>query len=151
MFIQTGAQRSQGIEASASGAITSRWQVSAGAARQNASIVSATASSAAGAKVPLVPHTTFSLWNRWDVTRSIGVGFGAMHQSEMFAAIDNKVTLPSFQRYDAAVFAKLGWGLDAQVNVENLLDTRYYPTAHSNNNITPGAPRAARFSLTAKL
>jgi catecholate siderophore receptor len=36
------------------------------------------------------------------------------------------------------------------VNVENLLDAAYYPYAHSNDNITPGAPRAVRLSLTAR-
>ena len=34
-----------------------------------------------------------------------------------------------------------------QANVENLLDTRYYSTANSNNNITPGSPRAIRVGL----
>jgi catecholate siderophore receptor len=36
-----------------------------------------------------------------------------------------------------------------QVNVENLLDERYYPNAHNNNNITPGSPPAIRASVTA--
>jgi outer membrane receptor for Fe3+-dicitrate len=35
----------------------------------------------------------------------------------------------------------------AQVNVENLLDARYYGTSHGNNNIMPGAPRSIRASL----
>ncbi len=36
-----------------------------------------------------------------------------------------------------------------QLNVENLLDERYYPNAHSNNNITPGSPLAVRVGVTA--
>lgn len=36
-----------------------------------------------------------------------------------------------------------------QLNVENLLDKQYYATAHSDNNITPGSPRAVRLGLTA--
>jgi catecholate siderophore receptor len=149
-LVQTGAQRSQGIELGATGDVTSWWHVAGGYSRQDASIISATASSAARARVPLVPRTSVSLWNRFDVSSRLGFGVGAMHQSDVFAAIDNAVTLPSFERYDAAVFARLGWGLDAQVNVENMFDARYYPTAHSNNNITPGAPRSARFALTAR-
>ncbi len=39
--------------------------------------------------------------------------------------------------------------LRAQLNVENIFGTRYYPTADGNNNITPGSPRAARLSITA--
>jgi catecholate siderophore receptor len=66
----------------------------------------------------------------------------------MFAAIDNTVTLPGFTRVDAAAFVTVSQMLRAQLNVENLLDERYYPTSHGNNNIAPGAPRTLRFSLT---
>ena len=40
--------------------------------------------------------------------------------------------------------------LRAQVNVENLLDTDYFASAHNNNNITPGAPRGVRFAVTVR-
>jgi catecholate siderophore receptor len=66
----------------------------------------------------------------------------------MYAAIDNAVRLPAFTRVDAALFIGLGAYLRAQMNLENLFDERYYPLAHSNNNITPGSPRAVRLSLT---
>ena len=61
---------------------------------------------------------------------------------------DNVVTLPEFTRVDAAAFVTLRQGLKAQVNVENVLNARYYATSHGNNNIMPGAPRIARVSLT---
>ena len=65
----------------------------------------------------------------------------------MFTAIDNAVTLPSFTRIDAAAYARLNSGVALQVNVENLFDTSYYATAHSNNNITPGAPLTLRLGV----
>jgi catecholate siderophore receptor len=34
------------------------------------------------------------------------------------------------------------------MNIENALNTRYYWSAHNNNNIAPGSPRALRFTLT---
>jgi catecholate siderophore receptor len=34
------------------------------------------------------------------------------------------------------------------VNVENVFDARYFPTAHNNNNITPGAPRSVFAGLS---
>ena len=147
-LIQTGEQRSQGFELGATGSLTSRWEVAAGFARQSAKIISATAASEAGATVPLVPHTSATLWNRYNFSPRFAAAFGAIHQSRTFTGIDNKVTLPSFERFDAALYAGIGWGLRAQLNVENLFDTDYYPTAHSNNNITPGAPRGFRFSIT---
>jgi catecholate siderophore receptor len=37
-----------------------------------------------------------------------------------------------------------------QLNVENLLDRRYYAFAHNNSNITPGAPTTLRLGLQLK-
>jgi catecholate siderophore receptor len=34
-----------------------------------------------------------------------------------------------------------------QLNVENLGDARYVANAHSDNNISPGAPRTAHLGL----
>ena len=149
-LVQTGEQRSQGFELGATGSLTSRWEIAAGFARQSAKITSATAASAAGATVPLVPHTSATLWNRYNFSSRFGAAFGAIHQSRTYTGIDNKVVLPAFERFDAALYAGIGWGLSAQLNVENLFDTSYYPTAHSNNNITPGAPRGYRFSITSQ-
>jgi len=73
---------------------------------------------------------------------------GFLRQSKMFAAIDDSVTLPGFTRVDAGVFFRLRQRLGAQLNVENIFDARYYATANSNNNITPGSPRAVRVGVT---
>ncbi|HEX9938476.1 MAG TPA: TonB-dependent siderophore receptor [Longimicrobium sp.] len=148
--VQTGEQRTTGFELGASGNITRAWQVVGGFASQRARIVSATSAAKAGAKVPLVPHHTLSLWNRVQVTRALGVGLGVVRQSDIFAAIDNTVTLPAFTRADGALFVRLTSSLGAQVNVENLLDERYYATSHGNNKIMPGAKRTLRLSLTAR-
>ena len=55
--------------------------------------------------------------------------------------------LPGYARFDAALFYKVTKGVEAQVNVENLLGADYFATAHSDNNIAPGAPRTAKFAL----
>jgi catecholate siderophore receptor len=149
-LIQTGEQRSQGFELGATGSLSSKWEIAAGFARQSAKITNATAASPAGATVPLVPHTSATLWNRYNFSPRFGAAFGAIHQSGTYAGVDNKVTLPAFERFDGALYAGLGWGLRAQLNVENLFDTKYYPNAHSNNNITAGSPRAFRFSVTSE-
>lgn len=150
LVVQTGRQRTTGLEVDATGSITSRWQLAGGFASQSAKIVSRTKAAAEGATVPLVPRTTFSLWNRVQVKGPLALGAGVVHQTRMYAAVDNKVTLPGFTRYDAAAFLALGHGLTAQVNVENLLDTHYFATSHGNDNIMPGARRGVRISLSAR-
>jgi catecholate siderophore receptor len=147
-IVQTGRQRSTGHEVTLTGSVTSAWQIVAGFAGQNARIVSRTSEARPGAIVPLVPRQTFSLWNRVQVASRLGVGLGVAHQTRMFAAIDNRVTLPGFTRVDAAGYVMVTRSLRAQLNVENVLDERYFPTSHGNNNIAPGAPRTMRFSLT---
>jgi catecholate siderophore receptor len=148
LTVQTGSQRSSGYELGASGNVTTGWEIAGGFARQRSVITSTTAAATAGATVPLVPASTFSLWSKHRVFSRLGAGLGVVHQTEMYAAIDNTVTLPAFTRLDGALFLRLGSHLRAQMNLENLLNERYYPLAHNNNNITPGSPRAVRLSLT---
>jgi catecholate siderophore receptor len=147
--IQTGSQRTKGFELGATGNLAPRWQVAAAYANQDAYVTSQTSQAALGAKVPLVPRNTFSLWNKYQLHRMWGIGVGAIYQDRMFAATDNTVTLPSFTRFDAGAFFTLSRELRAQVNVENVFDERYFITSHSNNNISPGSPRAVRVSVTA--
>jgi len=147
--VLTGSQRTEGFEAGLAGRLTARWEVFGGYAWQDAEITSTTSAAPAGREVPLVPEHTFSLWNKYELTDRFGVGLGVIHQTKMFASISNSVTLPGFTRVDAAAFVRLTERLQAQVNVENLFDKRYFPTSHGDNNILPGAPRAVRVSLNA--
>lgn len=57
--------------------------------------------------------------------------------------------LPVFTRLDGALHYTFGGGKSRLAfNVENIFDKRYFPTADANNNISPGAPRMARLTLT---
>ena len=145
--VLTGAQRSRGVEVGLERSISDRWQVSAGYAYQKAEITETTAAAPAGRQVPLVPKHSFSLWNRYDVNNALGLGLGLVARSKSFASISNNVTLPSYARVDAAAYYKLAKGIEAQVNVENILGADYFPTAHSDNNIAPGGPRTVKAQL----
>jgi catecholate siderophore receptor len=145
--VQTGSQRTTGFELSVSGAITPAWQVIGGYTNQKAEVTSATTAAPVGARVALVPRTTVSLWNRYQVASSLGFGLGVIYQDDMFAAIDDAVTLPSFVRVDAAAYYTVNRWVRLQANVENVFDRDYFPTANSNNNITPGSPRAVRVTV----
>ena len=145
--VQTGQQRTTGYEVGVVGSLTSRWQVAGGWANQRATIISATTAARAGSTVPLVPHTQLSLWNRYQFVPRLGAGLGLIHQTRMYSAIDNAVTLPGFTRVDAATYVGLTSQVRLQLNVENVFDKQYYPTSHGNNNIMPGAPRTVRVGL----
>jgi catecholate siderophore receptor len=145
------AQRTTGLELGIAGNPVSAWNVAGGYAYQDGAITRTISPSARdGAALAHVPPHSFSLWNRYDFTSRVGAGLGIIHTSDMFAATDNTVTLPAFTRVDGALFVKLTSNLRAQANIENLGDARYYAFANGNNNITPGAPRTIRFSVTTR-
>jgi len=148
-IVQTGSQRTNGYEIGVNGNITSLWKVAGGYAHQNAFVTSATTAARAGAHVGQVPHHTFSLWNNYQLLPKVGAALGIVRRSDMFAAIDNSVTLPGYTRADAAVFLSLTDRTRLQVNVENMLNRLYYVNADSNTNISPGSPRAVRIALSA--
>jgi catecholate siderophore receptor len=147
LTILTGAQRSKGLEIGLERNITDKWQISAGYALQEAKITRTTAAAPEGREVALVPRHQFSVWNRYNLNKALGFGLGVIAATKSFTSISNAVTLPGYARVDAAIFYELSDGIEAQVNVENLLGADYFATAHSDNNIAPGAPTTARATL----
>lgn len=146
----SGRTRAQGVEFSLAGRILPDWQASLGLAWQEGEVRSATASAPAGRTLSQLPHLQASAWTRYDVTKRLGLGLGVTHQSSMFTTISNTVRLPAWTRVDAAVFYELNDRLSLQLNVENLFDTDYFPSAHTDNNITTGKPINARLTVRAK-
>jgi catecholate siderophore receptor len=150
-LVQTGAQRTSGYEVGLTGRLNDKWQASIGYANTKAEVISTTATAPTGRKIAQVPRHQFSLWNRYDVTKKLGLGLGLYHQSKQFTTISNVVELPSFTRLDLAAFVKLTDQFELQLNVENVTNTRYFPVAHNDNNISTGAPINARLTLNVKL
>lgn len=149
-ILQTGSTRTNGVEIGANGSITRWWKIAGGYAFQDAYISSATTAARTGAQVAQVPHNTFSLWNNFQLRSRLGAGLGIVNRSDMFAAIDNTVTLPGYTRVDAAVFYSLAEKMRLQVNAENVLDRKYFINADGNNNISPGSSRAVRVGLNVR-
>ncbi|WP_294088285.1 TonB-dependent siderophore receptor [Sphingomonas sp.] len=146
-ILLTGAQRSRGLEVEARGQITAKWNLSLAYALTEAVITDTTAAAPAGRHVPLVPRHSFSAFTRYDFTPRFGAGLGVSYFSQSFTTISNAVTLPGYARVDAALFYKLSKSIEAQLNVENLTNTNYFPTAHTDNSISTGAPINARATL----
>ena len=144
-------QRTRGVEIGLSGNLTERWNVLGAYAYQDGEITrSLSATAPAGAMLANLPTNSISLWNRYNLTRAVGVGMGLMYRSDVFTATDNTVVLPGYFRADAAAFWMFNARVGAQLNVENLFGEHYYLFANGNNNITPGSPRAFHVGLTTK-
>ena len=149
-IVQTGSQRTNGLELGMSGRVTPAWQVAGGYAYQDAFVTSATTAARAGAQVAQVPHHMLSLWNMYQLRPRVGAAVGLVRRTGMFAAIDNTVVLPGYTDVDLAAYLSLTERLRAQLNVENVVNRTYYVNADNNTNISPGAPRAVRVALVAR-
>lgn len=144
--------RTRGFEIQLAGALSDNWHINAGYSYLDADERGRMVAGAiANRRLSQTPEHMFSLWNRYDVTNKLGVGLGLTVQSSQFASISNAVELPDFARVDAALYYDVSDRLRMQVNVENLLDSNFFPAAHNDNNISTAEPITARFTITGRL
>ncbi|HVQ31086.1 MAG TPA: TonB-dependent siderophore receptor [Vicinamibacteria bacterium] len=149
-IVQTGSQRTSGVEIGLGGRVTSAWRIAGGYAYQDGFVTSATIAAKAGATSAQVPHHTLSLWNHYQFLPRLGAAVGILFRTDMFATIDNTVTLPGYTRLDVAAFYALTKDLRLQANLENALDEKYWLNADSNTNLSPGFGRVLRVGLSAR-
>jgi catecholate siderophore receptor len=147
-LVLTGQQRTDGVVLSVAGNLLPRWRVYGGYANLNARIVRDTASAPAGRRVGLVPRNQLTWWSSYDVTNHWTVAGGVLSQTKTFASFSNQIELPGFTRVDGAVSYRLH-NYRIGLNVDNLFDATYYPTANGDNNISPGAPRSLQVTIRA--
>jgi catecholate siderophore receptor len=159
-FVKTGQQRTSGVELGLQGDLTPRWQVYGGYAyldgRITQPISSGTTASAAsvvpaGNRIGLVPEHTLSVWNKVRLAGNWAGGLGVIHQSSSYTSFTNTVQLPAFTRVDGALYYDVNRKNRLALNVENVFDREYFPTADGDNNITPGAPRLFRLTWMVSL
>ena len=149
--VPIGRQRTRGVELSAAGNITKAVSMVAAYTYSDGKFLDNVSGTVqAGNLLPNMPKHSASLWTRIDPVSDFGAAVGVIYAGKRFAATDNFVALPAYTRVDAALYYSISPTLRAQLNVENVFNTRYYLYAHSNNNITPGAPTAFKVSLNAK-
>ncbi|MDE2407767.1 MAG: TonB-dependent siderophore receptor [Xanthomonadaceae bacterium] len=147
-LILVDGQYTKGVELGLAGRLNEHWQVMGGYAWQRGEITTTQSATALkGNQLAQLPRNSASLWNRYDFNDSFGAGLGLVYRGALYASVDNQVTLPAFTRVDAALYWTLNPALQLQLNVENLGNIRYFASANSNNNISPGAPRSAWVSV----
>ena len=149
--VLSGKSRTKGMELALVGTLAKGLQVTLGYALQDGEVTATTTAAPAGRTLAQLPRHQLSAWGRYDVTDRLGIALGAVKQSDQFATISNAVRMPGYTRIDAALFYKVSDAIQLQVNVENLTDTDYFPSAHTDHNISPGAPLNARLGLKIKL
>ncbi|MDZ7588607.1 MAG: TonB-dependent siderophore receptor [Parasphingorhabdus sp.] len=145
---QFGGSRTKGVEAQLTGNILPQWQVSVGYSYLDAT-ESGRLLGGAFVNQPIgqVPENMAFVWTRYDISDAFGIGAGATYQSSQLARTNSSVIIPGYTRVDAAAYYKLNQKVEVQLNVENLFDAGYFPSAHNANNISTGEPINARLTL----
>lgn len=138
-----------GFEAQLQGQLTDRWFLSAGYSYLDGEVEDQNPA-IDGNRPRELPEHMLSIWNQYQVTEKLGLGFGVIYQDEVFINTGNATKLPSYVRVDAAAYYQLTDNLRIQANIENLTDELYFPNAHADHQATVGAPIHARFAISGR-
>lgn len=141
--IQTGEERTRGMEFDVVGRPTPQWQVIGSTNISNA-IVSQDTGANRGNRRANSPSHTYSLWNRYQIEqgplKGLSGGIGIVHLSGRFGDVGNTYYIPEYTRFDLALsYRKKTW--DVSLNVQNLADEDYIRAANGRLSIRPGSPR----------
>ena len=157
--INGGELRSRGFEVDIAGGLMPGWQVIANYAYTDTEVIESD-SLPEGSRFRNVPPHSASLWSRYDFQPDSGLegfGFGAGVRGVSDRLGDDAGTfeLDGFVVVDAALwyrdtFTVHGYQMPvrAQLNVQNLLDEKYYESSVSTSNVYPGAPRTVIGTLS---
>lgn len=143
LSIQTGEQRSQGIELDISGEILPGWNIVAGYAYTDARITEDNTFEV-GNRLNNIPEHSANFWTTYEIQSGdfsgLGFGLGLFFVGDRFGDTQNTFELPSYLRTDAAIFYRREQ-LRAAINIKNLFDIEYFEATQQNiNRVYQGNP-----------
>ncbi|WP_298918399.1 TonB-dependent siderophore receptor [uncultured Algimonas sp.] len=146
--VQTGEQRSQGVEFDVSGSPFEGLDLTFATSYIDAEVTEDNRF-AVGSRLPGAADFTASLWGKYTVqagfAENLSVGAGAFYVGDRQAALPNADwTLPAYTRFDAMLsypFDKVS----VQLNIRNLTDKKIYDL--TSTSILPQEPRSVSLRL----
>lgn len=142
----TGEQRSQGIELETTLNLLPGWSLTAAYSYVDAKVTKDNAIPV-GARAQNVPRNSYNLWTRYEFqrgrARGIGFGIGGQYYSAQAGDQLNTFQIPEYGLADALVSYRRG-RFRLQLNVNNLLNKRYFTGSYDALYVLPGPPRTAR-------
>ncbi|GLU34759.1 TonB-dependent siderophore receptor [Trinickia caryophylli] len=156
LAVPIGTQRTRGLELGLTGAIAPHWQLMASYAYLNGRLENpydkSNGVAVTGNQPALTPRHSGSIWLKRELPQGFYVAGGIRAEGARYASQYNLTTLPGYMTVD------LGAGyrskhLDVTLNVLNVLDRKYYVSAHggAENYNMPGAPVTALLGVRYKI
>src|SRR3546814_376532 len=142
--IQTGEQRSRGVELDVSGEILSGWKVIGSLAYLDAEITEDNTFEV-GNRLQNVPRWSGSLWSTYEIQggtmRGLEFGGGVFAVGRREGDLDNSFEAAGYARVDAFARYRINQSLQVSLNVDNLFDTDFIEAPVGRTQVYPGAPR----------
>ncbi|MBN4006073.1 TonB-dependent siderophore receptor [Nostoc sp. LPT] len=149
LSIETGKQRSQGIELDLSGQILPGWNMIAGYAYTDARVEEDT--TYPGKLLNNVPKHSFNFWTTYEIQsgslQGLGLGLGFFFTGDRQGDLANTFELPSYFRTDAAIFYKRE-AFRVALNFRNLFDVDYFDSAISRVRVFYGDPLTVQGTIS---
>lgn len=151
--VAIGEVRSRGLELDVAGKLGANLSLVASYAYNDA-LITQSHNGDQGQHLANAPHHAGSLWLKYELagTQWQGLSLGAGVYAASSAPGDNadSFRLPGYGRVDVSVAYRFKIGrhaATAQLNVNNLFDRTYYPSAQGRAAVMPGEPRTALAAL----
>lgn len=173
-----GERRIDGVEFSFNGNITPEWNVFGGYTYMDSEIVDGgyTATTVSGVtlyapaattgrRFPNTPKHSLTTFTNYKVTPAFTVGGGAIYMGKVYGGYSDTRTIangavvitkqlarmvPSYWRFDGNASYSFSDAIQLQVNVQNVLNKRYYDKAYSSHYANQAAGRTAIATLNIK-
>jgi catecholate siderophore receptor len=150
--LPVGRQRTRGLEVSFSGELAPGWDAIAGYANMRGTIEDSTELTKDGTPfegntAALTPRHTFNAWIKHHLDDQLWVAAGGRAESARYASPDDLTTLPGYGVLQLGAGYE-GRKVDVTVTLRNLMNRRYFVSAHSgaNDYNMPGEPRTVLVS-----
>jgi catecholate siderophore receptor len=156
---QVGERKVRGIELGVAGALSSAWQISAGAAYMDSEISRGNQSGTNptdGGVIQWTPELTFTLWNTYELPMGLTLGGGVRYvdtvsrssSTTINPAKSSVVEVPDYWVVDAMASYALTPYVDLQLNVYNLFDEAYIAALNNGGSrYFAGTPRSFRLGI----
>lgn len=148
-YILSGNERSRGLEVDSQVVLAPGWEMLASLTYIDGEV---TASENVPVGSPLInaPKRAASLWTKYTIRHGAlsGVAFsiGGSTYSDQSGDAAHTFDLPAYTLVNANVAYKRN-NFRAQINLNNLLDEKYYAGSYDANYVLPGRPRSVLLSL----
>ncbi|TWT12667.1 TonB-dependent siderophore receptor [Reyranella sp. CPCC 100927] len=152
--IQTGEQRSRGVEVDISGEVMPNWKVFGSITYLDAKIT-ADRTFAVGNQLASVPRWSGSIWTTYAIKGGtfdgLELGGGVFAVGRRKGDLNNSFSVAGYASVDLLVRYRINQNLEASFNVSNLFNANFVEAAVSRTEIYPGTPRSFFGRLSLKL